>query len=758
MKPIQRIPMFYRHLLSYIVLLFIPIILMGAFVYQHFESVLKIELISKYEGMMGQVRDELDTKFREMNNIAYDISINPELKPTLLSMNMSNAIQAKKYLNFAAGNNFLQDVALYFKQLPYMYSSTTTYSPERFVDDYYDYENWDEKQFVHDLEHLKKPLLRPAEPVHTHVLPNARIITYAVPIPQSAIDPYGTVLFLIDEKTIQEMLRSLLKQNASNAAVYDKDGKLLTSIYDERFWPDRNKAEQALREIMQSSKDKHGAYETMVKGKQLLATRVASGTNGFTIVSLSPMEETLLPLKEAQLAALITLIAILVLGGALIYLLMRLNYRPLSGLVNILKSTGSHIRGWNDMQDVVQGLAHQTSLLRNQWQRSLPALREYWTLMLLKGSAALYALELDEQLQRCGLRFDSPMNGALKCMFRQKSGGSDAALRSAASELGGLISECTGAVCYGVPWENDDCYAFVCSVSVSEAQWHERLEQVLLEAEKRWNVEVTLGAGRLYEDIARTGRSFIEASTALDYRIIKGRGRLIPIHDVVQDEEERWYPNEELKALQQALLDGQADRVESMIRHVFRQMDHAHAPLYLIRCICYDISNTLIKSISQAPRQLQTIVETSALEAVAHVTKYDSLQELEHAVTRLASEICRRMASPEVSHNLSLAERMTQFIEDRFADGQFSLQMVADQFGVSASFLKKYYKEQTGCTIGEQVNRLRLNAAKRLLRESDLPVKDLIQQIGYSDTSSFIRKFKQSEGVTPGEYRKQYGR
>jgi AraC-like DNA-binding protein len=46
--------------------------------------------------------------------------------------------------------------------------------------------------------------------------------------------------------------------------------------------------------------------------------------------------------------------------------------------------------------------------------------------------------------------------------------------------------------------------------------------------------------------------------------------------------------------------------------------------------------------------------------------------------------------------------------------------------------------------------------AKKVLINSDRPIKDIVADIGYVDVSNFVRKFKKREGITPGRYRELY--
>ena len=85
-----------------------------------------------------------------------------------------------------------------------------------------------------------------------------------------------------------------------------------------------------------------------------------------------------------------------------------------------------------------------------------------------------------------------------------------------------------------------------------------------------------------------------------------------------------------------------------------------------------------------------------------------------------------------------------------------SLEQVADSFSLSQSYLSRFYKQETGYTFTQYITLLRLDKAKRLLIETSLPLKDIVVQVGYIDTASFVRKFKACEGVTPGQWRETY--
>ena len=79
-----------------------------------------------------------------------------------------------------------------------------------------------------------------------------------------------------------------------------------------------------------------------------------------------------------------------------------------------------------------------------------------------------------------------------------------------------------------------------------------------------------------------------------------------------------------------------------------------------------------------------------------------------------------------------------------------------------AAYLSKYYyahafKQYMGMTAYEYVNSVRLSHAKSLLVTTSHSVEDIGWLTGFNGSKNFIRQFRQTLGITPGEYRKYPG-
>lgn len=102
----------------------------------------------------------------------------------------------------------------------------------------------------------------------------------------------------------------------------------------------------------------------------------------------------------------------------------------------------------------------------------------------------------------------------------------------------------------------------------------------------------------------------------------------------------------------------------------------------------------------------------------------------------------------------SVVERAKKYIEDNFRR-DISLEDVSQKVDISSYYFSKIFKEETGEGFIEYLTKLRMEEAKRLLEESDLSIKEVCSEVGYSDPNYFSRSFKKYAGVTPTEAREK---
>lgn len=84
---------------------------------------------------------------------------------------------------------------------------------------------------------------------------------------------------------------------------------------------------------------------------------------------------------------------------------------------------------------------------------------------------------------------------------------------------------------------------------------------------------------------------------------------------------------------------------------------------------------------------------------------------------------------------------------------RITIEDLADEFGVSASYLSRLFKKETGISVSTYIRQQKIDIAKNLLRFSDYSMIDIANRLSFSSQSHFIQQFRESVGMTPKKYR-----
>ena len=102
---------------------------------------------------------------------------------------------------------------------------------------------------------------------------------------------------------------------------------------------------------------------------------------------------------------------------------------------------------------------------------------------------------------------------------------------------------------------------------------------------------------------------------------------------------------------------------------------------------------------------------------------------------------------------VDIVKAVNEYISTQFMK-RITIDSLSDQFDIPTSTLKRCFKGVYGTTIHQYLKECRINAAKRLLQESDQSILEIANAVGYENGSKFTSAFKEATGVTPSAYRK----
>ncbi len=106
-------------------------------------------------------------------------------------------------------------------------------------------------------------------------------------------------------------------------------------------------------------------------------------------------------------------------------------------------------------------------------------------------------------------------------------------------------------------------------------------------------------------------------------------------------------------------------------------------------------------------------------------------------------------------HDDEMILKVQEFIEKNYAN-KFTVDELASDHATIRRTLERRFKNSTGNSIGEYLQRVRMEAAKRTLESETASVNQAMYQVGYNDPKAFREVFKRIVGVSPVEYKKKF--
>jgi len=139
-------------------------------------------------------------------------------------------------------------------------------------------------------------------------------------------------------------------------------------------------------------------------------------------------------------------------------------------------------------------------------------------------------------------------------------------------------------------------------------------------------------------------------------------------------------------------------------------------------------------------------------QLIQRVYRMDTVHEITQSLTDIAKKAIAYLE--ELEDRISpFIRRVIGYIHNHFADN-IDLQNLAHEYKINAMYLGQCFKKETGETITNYVNRVRIEHAKRLLRETRMKTNEIAEQVGYVNVNYFPTIFKKLVGKTPSEYQK----
>lgn len=237
--------------------------------------------------------------------------------------------------------------------------------------------------------------------------------------------------------------------------------------------------------------------------------------------------------------------------------------------------------------------------------------------------------------------------------------------------------------------------------------------------------------------------------------VFSGAGSHIEAEEVEQNKTKRYeYPLQKEKQMIDELMLGRIADVRQLFREII--IDTAGYTYisyqFAVSHLTFALQNALriIRQHSPANEDWEFI----NLQLYIPHSRAETMGQFIERCMSLFDQLENQMNERKKSRQDELPCRIKKILDERYADPNLSLDMLADELGMSATYLGRVFKQHTMQTILGYIQEVRMSRVRELLLHTDVPVGEIAERAGFSNSPYFFKAFKKYNGVTPAEYRR----
>ena len=379
-----------KYIISYLVVLIIPVILLSYLIYGKFVNVLTEEVTGNTTRMLYQIRDVVDVRIQEVVDISALISTNNRITPIIsnefyLEENrypeVYNAI--KELRNYKNSNSLIDSIFIFFKDRDIIVSDTSKYTFKHIFSEAYSYEDISYEELYDRLNSLSSSMLIPSKVINSYSR-HFNVVSYLRPIPINNYKPNAVLMITLKDSMFKKLIKNVINEYNSSVFILDGNNKVLSSTAAEGVDLGEDKIKGCL-----ASMDEKNLYNYLTHDGSLIINCVKSKSTGWSYVAVIPSTQILDKVYYVKRLSVIIIAIALILSAMLAFSFSRGSYYKLRKITDAILSSRTSSFGknykneWDLINQSIYDFIDENESLQKKLSDQMPVLRNNFYMRLL---------------------------------------------------------------------------------------------------------------------------------------------------------------------------------------------------------------------------------------------------------------------------------------------------------------------------------------------------------------------------------------
>lgn len=537
--------------------------------------------------------------------------------------------------------------------------------------------------------------------------------------------------YTLDTTYIEQQLKSMLSNELLSMALIDQDNQFVVGVNDEQFLP-----------YAESFQIEDGVYPLDSSTSVCVHTGINSN---FSMIALLSNDFLLQQVNAAFAKTYLALLSLSILGFISILFAMRITYVPLRKLTQKVVGDSDISQGYLDQLDrEFSKTTMQNQILQEKLQ--------HYRISMQKS--------LLDSITTSNLPKDAHLLTNIDSFFDTTSAKEIFAVKMSAP---GQKLPCFKILDFfqNMLPSKDSCVLLESTVDsavflINYIGTEPNKDAVLIELLNNLHEEAgylaaisngstsPLDIPSLYENVTRASDYWTQ-TPVVDYKTLPSASANFT------------YPYELINQLSEALKSNDFTTSKNHINQLFEIVDHSvsigsNMPDFFIRSILIDMLTVIFNCMGTSNIKFESY--SDLYFETLYFCRSCSYTEKAETITENMNKLIE-FYEQEFSSRVVNPAQIRQIIEEAYCQPDFSITVLADKFHVSIAYMSYLIKNEINQNFSDYLWTLRLEKSKELLRNTDMSIDEISVAVGYLNTSSFRRKFKQEVGMTPSQFRSE---
>ncbi len=579
-------------------------------------------------------------------------------------------------------------------------------------------------------------------------------IEYVQMLPFTISKPInGSVVCVISKEALGSFFEDIIHNDQTEVLIRNNKGEIIYSASQKLF---------NLPDLPEGESD-DSVYTQVIDGKKSMVINVKSQVNDWRYTLILPENQVMSKLVRLKATILGIFAMAILLGVVFSYFMAKKSGKPIEEVKRRLQSFFSeegvevdNISTTGTLSGTLEMVISKTQLLKNEIEKQKPYLETVLIQKLIKGEFASYQ-EIQAMCDRTDI--DLSAKAYLVASIRVFVNNDKAYLdRQTLEEVNiltvvmkDLIRKTLSEQVYFFDVDQLTITMIVPKNKMTEEKLRKSLETISLEIAKEYKVKPFWGIGDECRDLLELWRAYEQSRKELKL-VISKQGN--PVHEEStggEDSFSYYYPIVFEKQLLTYTRDGNVEGIKKLIDILYSEnFDKRKLNEVAIEKLYLEINSTIFKLIKND----NEAVDIEGLKEIMQHKGEENIKKCFLFINEIYIQLATKFKQAKKSQQDRLIHQIMNYIQEVFADSNLGLGMVATHFNISEGYVSSLFKEQAGINFTDYVENQRIDKACDLLKETDININEIGEQVGYNSVQSFRRAFKRLHGISPSEMRR----